>query len=172
MSYNYYRKEIEEEIKELHDVSGIVEELERMDPDDPSEVEKMIAGIIFQQEEEDAEGYDGIRLMSLKAQGYISDYIDLLRVLRGDFAELVFCERKHERVHGSKDPDAVLKLMRLLVEGDMEAPCPMNYEAYTEYGVCMETYMEQRFHDAKIEYDDYTYSFTIDRLNKKVYVKA
>lgn len=176
MSYRHYKREIEEEIKELHDVRDIVEELEKMNPDDPNEVEKMIAGIIFEQEEND-EGDDGIRLMTISSTQYhklwyVSDYIDLLRVLRGDFSELVFSEKKHERVHGSKDPDAVLKIMQCLVEGEVEAPCPMNYEAYTEYGVCMETYMEQRFHVTKIEYDDYTYSFTIDRLERKVYIKA
>ena len=170
----YYNKALVEEIEGLEDVSDVVAALKAMDPCDREQVAEMIDGIIYEQEEEDAEGYDGIRLMNLEPQVYVSDYVDLLKLLRGDFSELVNCERTQQREHGSKDPYAVLEMMKTLVEGDVEIPTPAEYEAYDQYRICTYEYEKARLHELHVVYEEdfEEYTFVIDRETKKVYVKA
>lgn len=172
--YAYYKKAIAEETEELEDVSDIIAALKGMDPCDDKQVAEMIDGIIYEQEEEDAEGYDGIRLINLEPQVYVSDYVDLLKLLRGDFSELVNCERTQQREHGSKDPYAVLEMMKTLVEGDVEIPTPAGYEQYSEHRVCTYEYDKARLHELHVVYEEdfEEFTFVIDRAMRKVYVKA
>ena len=174
-----YAKYLAEAIANLHDVSEIIEALTNMDPDNGTQVNSFIEGIAFYDDSVTNEAGDvlmegevasDLRVLKISSHvHYVSDLEDYCRLLRGEFDNLVYCERRDERVYS---PLRIMDMMRELTTNHPDSLVLDNYEDFEEYGLDVSEYEDARAHVVTIEYPDkeYTYTYLVDREERKVYL--
>ncbi len=123
-----YAKELAEVIAGLHDISDIIEALREMDPDNEKDVNNLIEGIAFYDTSVtdqygdvlmEGEVPSDLRVLKISSQvDYVSDLEDYCRLLRGEFDNLVYCERREKRVYS---PLRIIDMMQELTKNDPES---------------------------------------------------
>tara|TARA_Y100001973_G_scaffold106581_1_gene185479 strand:- start:1790 stop:2464 length:675 start_codon:yes stop_codon:yes gene_type:complete len=178
-----YAKDLAKAIADLHDVRDIIEALRGMDPDNETQVSNLIEGIAFYDVSvtdeygcllmEDEVPSD-LRVLKIEPHAIyeVSSLEDLCKVLRGELDDLVYCDHRALRIHGKDSPLRLLSMMRALTENEPQSLILGNYEDYEEHGLDVGEYESARAHVVTIEYPDeeYTYTFLIDREERKVYL--
>lgn len=181
--------ELNEHIDALHDVSDIVAALTGMDPDDPTQVRKLVHGVAFRDttvlnnygdatEAHEGEAPSELRVLAIDPEDvyYVSDLENMCKVLRGDLEDLFYCDFHGE--HGAESPLKILKLMRALTKHDPESLIIDNFEQYKAarhydgVDVDEDEYEDARSHVVTIEHQEYTYTYLIDRKTQKVYLQG
>ena len=174
-----YAKELAEAIADLHDISDIIEALREMDPDNEKDVNNLIEGIAFYDDSitdqygdvlMEGEVASDLRVLKISSQvDYVSDLEDYCRLLRGDVNNLIYCDRRDKRVYS---PLRIMDMMRELTTNHPDALVLANYEDFEEQGLDVSEYESARVHVVTIEYpdDEYTYTYLIDREERKVYL--
>ena len=174
-----FAKDLAQAIADLHDVSDIIEALREMDPDNEKDVNTLIEGIAFYDDSVtgqygdvlmEGEVASDLRVLKISSQvHYMSDLEDYCRLLRGDVNNLVYCVRRDKRVYS---PLRIMDMMRELTKNDPESLVLDNYGDYEEYGLDVSEYEDARALKVTVEYpdDEYTYTYLIDREERKVYL--
>ena len=174
-----YAKDFAQAISNLHDVSDIVKQLTDMDPDNETQVNALVEGIAFYDNSVtdqygdvlmEGEVASDLRVLKISAQvDYVSDLEDYCKLLRGDVNNLVYCERRDERVHS---PLRIMDMMRELTTNHPESLVLDCYKDFEEQGLDVSEYEDARALKVTVHYplDEYTYTYLIDRAQRKAYL--